>query len=157
MLLLALFLLFTVGPLVELSLLIYLWSHVGGWATVGLVLFTGIVGAALARWQGVRAVMRVQRRVARGQMPAEELFDGVLILVAGVVLVTPGVLTDLLGFALLIPPIRSVVKRLLRRWATQNLEVRTTQVNAEFWGPAGSPLQRDEIVDVEVIETRIVD
>jgi UPF0716 protein FxsA len=156
MLLLYLFLLFTIGPLIELSLLYYLGVNVGWPATVALVLFTGIVGAALARWQGVRAVLRVQRRMARGQLPADELFDGVLILIAGVVLVTPGILTDLIGFALLVPPIRGVVKRVLSSWAKKNMEIRATQTATQFWGQV-PPHDRDEIVEAEVIETRVVD
>jgi UPF0716 protein FxsA len=157
MLLLYLFLLFTVGPLVELSLLLYVGTYIGPWATIGLVLLTGIIGAALARWQGVKAVTRVQRRMARGQVPADELFDGVLILVAGIVLVTPGILTDLMGFGLLIPPIRSVVKSVLRKWAKKNLEVRGTQTTTQFWSTPNPPHFGDEIIDAEVIETRVVE
>lgn len=157
MLLLYLFLLFTVGPLVELSLLLYVGSQVGWLATVGLVLLTGIVGASLARWQGVKALRRVQRRIGRGQMPADELFDGVLILVAGIVLVTPGILTDLMGFGLLIPPVRSVIKGVLRSWAKKNIEVRTSQTTTQFWSQPGHPHFRDEVIDAEVVETRVVE
>ena len=157
MLLLYLFLLFTVGPLIELTLLFYVGSHIGWWATVGLVLLTGIVGAALARWQGVKAILRVQRRVARGQVPADELFDGVLILVAGIVLVTPGILTDLMGFGLLVPPVRNLVKAALRQWAKRNIEVRTAQTTSQFWSSHNAPHFRDEIIDAEVIETRVVE
>lgn len=162
MLLLYLFLLFTVGPLIEVMLLITMWQNVGLLATIALVLFTGVVGAALARWQGVTAVMRVQRRVRRGQVPADELFDGVLILVAGIVLVTPGLLTDLMGFALLVPPIRSVVKRVLKAWAKKNIEVRTTVGAAPYWQQVPDPhfgdgRPRDEILEAEVISTRVVD
>lgn len=157
MLLLYLFLLFTVGPLVELLLLIYVGTQIGWPETIGIVLLTGIIGAALARWQGVKAVLRVQRRIGRGQVPGDELFDGVLILVAGVLLVTPGILTDLLGFALLTPPLRSVIKSMLRRWAKKNIEVRTTQ-SAQFWSSSTPPPQyRDEIIDAEVVETRVVE
>lgn len=157
MLLLYLFLLFTVGPTIELALLIYLWNQVGGLQTVALVLFTGFVGAALARWQGVKAILRVQRRVGRGQLPADELFDGVLILVAGVVLVTPGILTDLMGFALLIPPVRNVVKSMLRSWAKRNIEVRTSHTSQQYWNGQSASAPRDEIIDAEVIETRVVE
>lgn len=157
MLLLYLFLLFTVGPLVELSLLLYVGTQVGWLATVCLVLLTGIVGAALARWQGVKALRRVQRRISRGQMPADELFDGVLILVAGIVLVTPGILTDLLGFGLLIPPVRSVIKGGLRKWAKKNIEVRTAKPSSQFWSQPGHPHFQDEVIDAEVVETRVVE
>lgn len=158
MLLLYLFLLFTVGPLIELTLLFYIGQATHWWVAVGLVIFTGVVGAALARWQGVRAILRVQRRISRGQVPADELFDGVLILVAGIVLVTPGLLTDLMGFGLLIPPIRNFVKRVLRNWAKKNIEIRTAQTHTQFWTHAtAKPHRRDEIIDAEVIETRVVE
>ncbi len=157
MLLLYLFLLFTVGPLIELTLLFYLGTHIGWWETVALVLLTGFVGAALARWQGVKAILRVQRRIGRGQLPADELFDGVLILVAGVVLVTPGILTDLMGFGLLIPHIRNVVKSMLRSWAKRNIEIRTTNTSQQYWNGQSAPTPHDEIIDAEVIETRVVE
>lgn len=157
MLLLYLFLLFTVGPLIELTLLFYLGTHVGWGATVGLVLLTGIVGAALARWQGVKAILRVQRRIGRGQVPGDELFDGVLILVAGIVLVTPGILTDLMGFGLLILPLRGLVKSALRSWAKKNIEIRTAHAPDHFWASAGAHTGHDEIIDAEVIETRVVE
>lgn len=157
MLLLYLFLLFTVGPLMELTLLYYVGVNIGwGW-TVALVLLTGIVGAALARWQGIKAILRVQRRINRGQIPADELFDGVLILVAGIVLVTPGLLTDLMGFGLLVPPVRGLVKRTLRRWAARNVEKRAQRAKAQFWSHVPPPHTRDEIIDVEVIEKRVVE
>lgn len=157
MLILYLFLLFTVGPLVELILLLYVGSKIGWLATVGIVILTGIVGAALARWQGVKALTRVQRRISRGQVPGDELFDGVLILVAGVLLVTPGILTDLTGFALLTPPLRNAIKGMLRRWAKKNIEVRTTSAPTQFWSNSAPPQYRDEIIDAEVVETRVVD
>ena len=158
MLLLYLFLLFTVGPLIELALLVYLGTHVGPLETIGLVLFTGFVGAALARWQGVKALLRVQRRLGRGQVPADELFDGVLILVAGLLLITPGLITDLVGFSLLIPPIRSLVKQGLRHWAKHNIEVRAMGPASSMWSAGPTPQYRgDQVIDAEVVETRVVD
>lgn len=157
MLLLYLFLLFTVGPLCELILLLYVGSKIGFWGTVAIVLLTGIVGAALARWQGVRALLRVQRRLGRGQMPADELFDGVLILFAGLLLVTPGILSDALGFLLLLPPMRSLVKRVLRGWAKKNIHVRTMHTPTQSWTQPQRQVRRDEIIDVQVVETRVID
>lgn len=157
MLLLYLFLLFTVVPLVEVLLLVYVGTKLGFWVTVGIVILTGMIGASLARWQGIKALTRVQRRISRGQVPGDELFDGILILVAGVLLVTPGILTDLTGFALLTPPLRNVIKAMLRRWAKKNIEVRTTQSATQYWSNNASPGYRDEIIDAEVVETRVVD
>ena len=111
--LLRLFLLFTLVPLVELALLFWISQHTGWLFTLGLVIVTGVVGASLARHEGLRCWLEVQRQLAEGKLPAEPLLDALMILVAGAVLITPGVLTDLAGFALLVPPIRAQVRRYL--------------------------------------------
>lgn len=108
-----LLLLFTVVPLVELFLLIRVGQAIGAPATIGLVIFTGTLGAWLARSQGVQTLERVRRELSSGQIPAEALVDGLLILVAGAVLLTPGILTDLAGFFLLVPSGRRRVGRVV--------------------------------------------
>lgn len=110
---LRLLLLFTVVPLVELGLLIQIGRVIGLVPTITIVLLTGFAGAALARWQGMATLRRVQTDMAEGRVPAEALVDGLLILVAGAVLLTPGLLTDIAGFLLLIPPTRAAVRRAL--------------------------------------------
>src|SRR3972149_4678710 len=115
-----LFLLFTLVPLVELALLIWIGGQTSIGFTIALVLTTGIVGAALARWQGWRTRARIQDELHAGRMPADALVDGLLILVAGLLLVTPGVLTDAVGFSLLIPPLRTLVKRSVSAWLRRN-------------------------------------
>ncbi len=110
-----LLLLFVGLPLIELALLIKLGQLWGVWPTIGLVVITGIVGASLARIQGFLVYTRIQNELAQGRMPAEELIDGLLILVGGVVLLTPGILTDLFGFTMLLPLTRLFFKRWLRR------------------------------------------
>lgn len=103
--------LFILLPIVELVLLIQVGQWIGlGW-TLALVLVTGFVGAALARRQGLRAWLAIQGEIRQGRMPGGTLVDGLMILIGGVVLLTPGLLTDLLGFALLIPWTRNVLKR----------------------------------------------
>jgi UPF0716 protein FxsA len=109
-----LFFLFVAVPLVEMALLVRLGTWFGFWPTVGLVLATGALGAALARQQGVRIVRRIQAELAVGQMPAAHLLDGLLILIGGILLLTPGVLTDLAGLLLLAPPSRKRLKAALR-------------------------------------------
>ena len=106
---LPLFFLFTVIPLAELWLLFRLSGVFGFWTTIFVVLATGALGATLARWQGLRALQRVQQEMQQGILPAKALGDGALILVAGVLLITPGVLTDALGLSLLVPPLRAGV------------------------------------------------
>lgn len=116
---LRLLLLFTVVPALELILLIQLGRYVGFWPTAGLVLGTGIVGAWLARREGLKVFRAVSTEMAEGRMPTDHLLDGLLILVAGAVLLTPGLLTDAAGFVLLAPPgrrfIRSVVSKAISK------------------------------------------
>jgi UPF0716 protein FxsA len=117
--LIRLILLFTIVPLLELSLLLRIGNWLGAGPTLGLVLGTGFVGAWLARREGVRAWNAVQQQLARGQVPGRELLDAVLVLLAGVVLITPGILTDAVGFALMTRPGRNwVAKRIRKRLET---------------------------------------
>ena len=108
--------LFTLVPLVELFLLVELGSRMGLLPTIALVLFTGALGAALARSQGVRVLRQVQAEMARGGLPTEALLDGLMIFIAGAVLLTPGLLTDLAGFFLLVPASRTWVRGRVQRW-----------------------------------------
>ena len=117
-----LILLFTVIPIVELIVLIEIGSRLGTVVTLLLLLGTALLGAALARHEGLKTLRRVQTKLADGIMPDEELLDGVLILIAGVMLLTPGVLTDVLGVFLLIPGSRRVIKRWLRHFFRQRLQ-----------------------------------
>ncbi|TVR32377.1 MAG: FxsA family protein [Spirochaetaceae bacterium] len=114
-----LFLLFTVTPLVELYLLIRIGTWIGALPTVLLVVVTGFAGAYLAKLQGFQVWMRIQYEVNAGRFPATSLLDGLLLFAAGLVLITPGIITDVLGFLLIIPltraPIRDWLARKLRR------------------------------------------
>ena len=110
-----LILLFTVVPLAELFILIKIGSHIGGFNTILLVFLSAMLGALLAHRQGLRTLRQIQLSLSQGQIPAEELIDGVLILVGGILLVTPGVLTDLFALVLLFPATRTYFKRWLRR------------------------------------------
>ena len=110
-----LFLVFTIVPLAELYILIKIGSHIGGFNTKLLVLMTTVLGALLARLQGLRTLRQIQLSLSQGQIPAEELIDGVLILFGGILLVMPGVLTDLFALVLLLPFTRTYFKRWLRR------------------------------------------
>ena len=120
-----LILLFTVLPLVELSLLLRIGEWLGAGPTIGLVIATGVVGAWLARREGARTWGRVQADVAGGRMPGEELLHALLIFIAGVVLVTPGVLTDLAGLLLLVRPAREVVAGRIRKRLAGRMQFQT--------------------------------
>src|SRR3990172_2867224 len=102
-----LFLLFTVVPLAELALLVWLGGQTEWWVPILLVVADGIAGALLWRWQGWKVITRIQDEMSAGKMPADALVDGLLVFLAGALLITPGMLTDAAGFALLIPPLRA--------------------------------------------------
>lgn len=115
-------LLFVVVPLLELVVLIQLGQIVGLWPTIGLVVLTGIVGAALARAQGLRTLWAFQESTTRGALPTNAIQDGLAILVGGALLLTPGLLTDVLGFALLLPPTRRWIQARVRNAVARRLE-----------------------------------
>jgi len=124
--LLKLFLAFTLIPVLEIYLLIKLGTFLGALNTVIIVVLTGIIGAFLAKLQGLHTMIKVREGLNRGEMPAEEMLDALLILVAGIVLLTPGFLTDIAGLVILIPQTRVLFKRWLRKkfdaW-TQNQKI----------------------------------
>ena len=112
----ALLLLFLLVPLIEIYLLIKIGGVIGAFPTVVLVVLTAVIGAGLARYQGLATLQRLQATMARGEAPAIEMLEGVLLLVGALLLLTPGFLTDLLGFACLIPQTqRAFAFRWLRR------------------------------------------
>lgn len=113
--LLGLFLLFTLVPLVELYLLIRLGTYIGAVDTIAIVILTGLVGGLLAKSQGLAVIDRMRTELNQGRPPAESLFDGLLIFIAGAMLITPGLLTDGLGLILLIPWSRQAFKSWLGR------------------------------------------
>lgn len=111
---LRLFLVFTCVPLLELYLLLQIGSIIGAVNTILLVIVTGLLGAYLAQQEGLRTLERIRSLMAQGEMPGDPLIDALLILAAGFLLITPGILTDLLGFLLIIPATRAPVRRWLR-------------------------------------------
>ncbi len=111
-----LFLVFLLVPLVEIYLLIEVGGLIGALPTVFLVVFTAVLGAFLLRMQGLSTLARVQAALARGELPAMEILEGVVLLVAGALLLTPGFFTDTLGFLVLVPSIRrTIIRAFLRR------------------------------------------
>jgi len=111
-----LLLLFLLVPVIEIYLLIEVGSAIGALSTIFLVVLTAIVGAALLRWQGFTTFQRVREAMARGEVPAIEMMEGVVLLICGALLLTPGFFTDAIGFLALIPAVRrhfilEVIKR----------------------------------------------
>lgn len=113
--LLKLFLCFTLIPVMELYILINLGTVIGGFNTILLVIATGFFGAWLARMEGMATMFRVQSSLQKGIMPGEDLIDAVIIFIAGVLLITPGLLTDISGLLLLWPVSRARFKRFIRK------------------------------------------
>ena len=140
-------LLFIAVPVVELGLLIEIGQRVGTFATIGLIIGTGIVGASLARQQGISTLARLRKDLDDGRLPAEPIVDGVLILVAAAVLITPGVLTDLVGFLCLVPACRRLLKRYLKRRFESAVREGTVGVTVAFDG-ASNPSRRPPMKNV---------
>ena len=130
-----LLLLFVLVPLVELVLLVRLGQAVGLAPTLGLVLATGVVGAWLARAQGLRTLARFRSEMAAGRVPQGPLLDGLIVLVGGAFLLTPGLLTDVAGFLLLVPLTRAWLKRRVR--AAIERSVASGQLRLTVLDPGG--------------------
>jgi UPF0716 protein FxsA len=110
-----LFLAFTLIPVAEIYLIIKLGGFLGAFNTVAIIILTGFAGATLARMQGLETMLRVRQSLQQGLVPAEEMVDALLIFIAGIVLLTPGFITDAAGLLLLFTPSRFYIKRFLRR------------------------------------------
>ncbi len=117
-----LLLFFVVTPFVELMLLIEIGKTIGTLEVILLTVLTGIAGAALAKSQGFSVVRKMQQEMAEGRIPASNLIDGAMILIGGILLLTPGVLTDLFGLFLLVPRSRTLLKKTLTRWIIRQVE-----------------------------------
>lgn len=96
-------------PLVEISVFIKVGGLIGLWPTIAIVIMTAVIGTALLRQQGISVLFKIQENLEANRLPVRELFDGVCLVVAGVLLLTPGFVTDALGFLLFIPPLRQMV------------------------------------------------
>jgi len=132
-----LFFLLIALPVAEIALLIAIGRQIGLAATVALLLVSGLLGAFLARRQGLAVVRKVQSEMAAGRVPAGQLVDGVLILLAGVLLILPGVLTDALGFFCLLPAGRTLLKAWLRRRFEAGVRSGRIAVTVANAGPDG--------------------
>jgi UPF0716 protein FxsA len=133
-----LLLIFTLLPLAELLVLVWVKEQTSWGVTIALVLATGLIGAALIKWQGLWTVNRIRLQIRQGELPAAAIVDGMLILVAGALLITPGLLTDAAGFLLLVPAVRTRI----RQWLSRRIQARFMPRDET---------RRDEIIDVQVI------
>lgn len=116
-----LFFIFAVIPLIELGILIKIGTVIGTLNTITLVILTAAIGAYMVRMEGIGVLSRIQQNMQEGQFPTEELINGAMILVAGALLLTPGVCTDVIGFLMVIPVSRNVIKRLIKHYIEKKI------------------------------------
>jgi UPF0716 protein FxsA len=147
-------LLFIAVPIAELALLIWLGGLIGFWPTLGLVVVTGAAGAALARASGVKVLLQIRAEVAAGRMPVGHMLDGALVLVGGLLLLTPGLLSDLAGLALLVPASRALIGRFARRKLQQLVETQRVRIVRTGGWPGGTA---ERAADVDTPSGRRVD
>lgn len=165
-----LFLLFTLVPLAEIYLLVQLGGLMGVWPTIALVAVTGFVGAQLARREGRRALASYQEALAKGQLPEDGIVSGLLILAGGVMLITPGVITDAFGLAMMIPPVRRAMAKLVKARLNKRIESGQIQVMqigvgglggvaSGGFGRSGGHAERGEgvIIDAEIVDDQAPD
>jgi UPF0716 protein FxsA len=128
-------LLFIVIPIVDLALLVRLGQALGFWPTLAITVGTGFVGASLARSAGVRLLTSIRSELSAGRVPSDALTDAFALLVGGVLLLTPGFITDLMGLTLLFAPTRRWLRARAQRWLEN--EVRSGRVRVGMTGSAG--------------------
>lgn len=129
--------LFICVPIIEIALFIQVGGLIGLWPTIAIVLLTAFVGASLVRSQGIQTLMSVQSRLQQGELPAQQIIEGVMLAVAGVLLLTPGFMTDALGMLVLLPAPRAW----LAKQAMQRVKVNAS--SAHFHGQFGSDQFQD--------------
>ncbi len=141
-------LLFVVVPLLELALLILMGQWVGTWPTISLVVFTGVTGAWLARTQGLRTMWRLRHDLAKGRVPGQAIMDGMAVLAGGALLLTPGILTDLIGFSLLVPRTRRVIQKRIMGRLERRIQEGAVQVKVaggQIWARPSDVMPSDVI------------
>lgn len=143
-----LLILFITIPVIELYLFLYLGSRIGIGTTFAIIIATGFLGAYLTKSQGLKALKNYQDTVSQGKLPHEAVLDGLMILVAGAVLLTPGFLTDAFGFTLLVPAARKWVRGLLSKY----LKGKVSVVGANMGAPVKKERPDVITVDAEIVE-----
>jgi len=126
---LRLFFLFSCIPLIELFILLRIGAVIGSVNTILLVIITGVLGAYLAQKEGIRTMQKIRALTSRGEMPGNELLDALLILIAGIVLLTPGIITDFIGLLLLLPLTRKPIREWIKRRIEEKMSSQTITIN----------------------------
>ncbi|WP_438865335.1 FxsA family protein [Neptunicella sp.] len=130
-----LFILFAILPIAEIALLVNVGEQIGGWNTVAIVIITAAIGSYLVRQQGLATLFQAQTKMQSGQMPGQEMAEGLLLVIAGVMLVTPGFITDTVGFLLCLPVTRPFIARaIMQRMQVQMVNNINRQQQSGFGG-----------------------
>ena len=145
-----LFLLFVIMPIAEIAVLINVGEIIGGWNTVLLVILSAMIGAYLVKREGVSTLAQAQLKMKQGQVPAEEIGSGLLLLVAGVLLVTPGFITDVFGLLLTLPYTRKKIGGVLFHALNGKMHASAHFSQSGF---GQTYAQNDDIIDGEFRET----
>lgn len=141
------FTIFALVAVAEMATFFWVESKIGlAWA-LGLALTTALVGSFLVRRAGLSVLGRIQNKMSQGQVPGRELSDGAAILVAGAFLISPGFITDILGFLLLVPPVRDVVYRIVSKRILARVDVFTGNLRPPYEGSIDG--RQDDVIDVE--------
>ena len=109
-------------PLLEIAVLIEVGDQIGLWSTIGLIILTAVIGTWMLRFQGIATLAKAQKQLNQGAIPAKEIFDGLCLLAAGALLLTPGFVTDSIGFILLVPPVREYLRNTLGQKISAGLQ-----------------------------------
>ena len=154
-----LFLIFVVIPLIEIGVFISVGGEIGVAWTLILCVLTAILGGALVRYQGLHTLVSARQRLDAGALPVDALFDGLCIIVAGALLLTPGFVTDTVGFALLVPQFRRLLMHYGSKIGEKHFEMRTNMHGYDIHGigpeqdPANDPFHQprrgDDVIDVD--------
>lgn len=137
-------LLFTIIPVLELFLLIEIGGHIGTMNTIALIVLTGIIGASFAKSQGARIIYEIRSALNQGQIPGKELLQGAMILAGGILLLTPGFITDLVGFSLLFPLTRLFYTRAALSYIKKKYKSGQWNITTTFPGPTYPDNQDDD-------------
>ncbi len=120
------FLLFLAVPIIEIAVFVQVGGEIGLWNTIGIVILTAVLGTWLLRREGISILFRIRENLEANRVPVKEMFDGVCLVVAGALLLTPGFVTDAVGFLLFVPPVRHYLASVVAARVLANAEVRYT-------------------------------
>ena len=149
-----LFLLFTIIPAVELWLLFRVGERIGFFETIYLIILTGIIGAGMAKREGVRVIQDLQQSMGKGMPPGQKIVEGLLVLVGGLLLITPGIMTDLFGFSLIFPFTRTRLAPLIQAAASQSMKQNPGGFKVNFGPMSAGPAYREEHPDQPTVEIK---